>query len=171
VQRLLAGMFSSPHAGNKTLSSGHVRRILVTKLLKHHPLLGVYTKYDEDRECDQVRWTCQPVGKHKRLTDGIQQQRYVHGVAAGCFEAVKPMSRLTLHVGGDAVNVAPVLFWKTVNRSSVPNERRSVEPLDKACTCAKWEQTPQPRRCCRTRTPLNHRVTDTARATPPDAGS
>ena len=37
----VAGMFSSPYAGNKTLSSGHVRRVLVTKLLKHHALLGM----------------------------------------------------------------------------------------------------------------------------------
>jgi len=101
VQRLLAGMFSSPHAGNKTLSSGHVRRVLVTKLLKHHPLLGVYTKYDEDRECDQVRWTCHPVGKHKRLTDGIQQQRYVHGVADAAINTVRDESMLFSHLKRD----------------------------------------------------------------------
>ena len=113
VRRLLAGMFSSPDAGNKTLSSGHVRRVLVTKLLKHHPLLCVYTKYEEDRECDQVRWTCHPIGEHKRLTDGIQQQRRVHGVADAAINALRDESMLFSYLERDRpvrakVRVRPV---------------------------------------------------------------
>src|SRR4030095_10192254 len=77
-----------PDVRNKTLSSCCVCGAFAAKLLRHHFLLGIDTKRQEDRERDQVREACHPVRDYEGLADGIESQRRVHRVAD---RAINPM--------------------------------------------------------------------------------
>src|ERR1700689_1449090 len=99
--RRVTGKYCLPHARNETLRPCRVRRVFVAKLLDHHPLLRADAKRAEDREGDQVRRTCPPLGDAERLADGIQRQRQVHRMADTAINALRDKSMLLTYLQGD----------------------------------------------------------------------
>src|SRR4029453_3539061 len=67
--------FGSPYTRNKSFRLRHVRPVLVTKFLAHHPLLIADPKREENPKRDQVRRPSNPIRKDKHLAKRVEKER------------------------------------------------------------------------------------------------
>src|SRR4029450_12384473 len=74
--RELAG--TSPDSGYEQLCPCHVLRVFVAECFEHHPFLYTDTKCEENSKRHEVRRPYNPVWKHERLADGVEEERCVH---------------------------------------------------------------------------------------------
>ncbi len=99
--RGFCGHARSPDSGYEQLCPCHIRRVFVAECLEHHPFLCTDTKCEENSKRHEVQRPYNPVRKHERLADGVEEERCVHWMTDIAVDPLRHESMVLAQFKGD----------------------------------------------------------------------